>query len=232
MLGRQATASDSDARADAPSRSWIGGKPAGPLRISTRAGRRRRVPYLALGALLVVVCTITAVVMVLRIADREPVLALAGAMPVGHVLTAQDLRQVPVGSTIGGDVVQASEIDTVIGRPLAYALPEGALLPRSALGSPHVPPDGQALVAVAVQPGQFPPEVAAGARVAVVVIPGEAARADLSEGSWTAVVASVTPGGDGLATVVSLQFPEASARQVAAVPTGQLALVTLPNGGS
>lgn len=232
MSGTQATASAPDAGADAPTRSWVGGRPGTPSRISTRVGRRRRIPYLAIGALLVVVCALAAVVMVLRIADREPVLALAGPVPVGHVLTAQDLRQVPVGSTIGGDVVPASEIDTVIGRPLGYALPAGALLPRAAVGAPQLPPGGQALVAVAVKPGQFPPEVAAGTRVAVVAVPGEAGRFEPAARSWTAVVSSVAAGADGQETVISLQLPEASAREVASVPTGQLALVALSRGGS
>lgn len=232
MPGTQSTMSDPEARAEASTRSWVGGKPGVSSRISARAGRRRRIPYLAIGALLVVVCAMAAVVLVLRTADREPVLALAGPVSVGHVLTAQDLRQVPVGRVIGGDVVPASEIDTIIGRPLAYALPRGALLPRSALGSPQVPPDGQALVAVAVKPGQFPPELAAGTRVAVVVVPDDAASTGSAARTWNAVVSSVRAGADGQETVVSLQLPEASAKQVAAVPPGQMAIVALPRGGS
>lgn len=231
MPGTQATEPGPDTRADAPPRSWIGGKPGAPSRISTRAGRRRRIPYLALGALLVVVCTIAAVVLVLRTADREPVLALAGPLPVGHVLTAQDLRQVPVSGAVGGDVIPAGEIETIVGRPLAYALPAGALLPRSALGSAQVPPDGQALVAVAVQPGQFPPELTPGARVAVVVVP-DASTVTESTRSWTAVVSSVSAGTEAQHTVVSLQLPEESAREVAAVPTGQVSLVALAKVGS
>ncbi len=222
----------------APSRSWAGRKPGEPSRIAGGNGRRRRVPYLVLGVLLVVVCAAGAVITVLQVGQREPMLSLARPVSVGHVLTPQDLRQVPLSADSGTDVIPANQAQSVVGQPVAFSLPAGTLLSRSALGQPQVPPPGQGVVAVAVKPGQFPPDVAAGTTVSVIVVPGNgtstgtgSASSTASGGPWSAVVTSVSPQGSDQSTVVSLQLPTASARQVAAIPSGQLSLVAVPAGG-
>ncbi|MEU0470942.1 hypothetical protein ABZ215_43750, partial [Amycolatopsis sp. NPDC006131] len=93
----------------------------------------------------------------------------------------------------------------------------------------------QAIAALALKPGQFPPEIAGGARVAVVFVPGQAGTATSppADGGtvWPAVVTSVASAPNDQTTVVSVQLAEASARQVAAVPAGQLSLVMLAAGG-
>lgn len=220
----------------APSRSWVGRKPGEPARIARGTGRRRRVPYLVLGVLLVLICVAGAVITVLQVGNREPMLSLARPVHVGDVLTPQDLRQVPLSSDSGTDLVPASQAATVLGRPVAYSLPAGTLLPRSAFGRPQVPPTGQATVAVAAKPGQFPPDLAPGTTVSVIVVPGSGSstsstQSPASGGPWSAVVTSVGAPSSDQSTVVSLQLPVTSARQVAAVPTGQLSLVAVPAGG-
>jgi hypothetical protein len=50
-------------------------------------------------------------------------------------------------------------------------------------------------------------------------------------GTWPATVTGVTARADEQVTVVSLQLTEAAARQVAAMPAGQLSLVMLPGSG-
>lgn len=220
----------------APSRSWAGRKRGEPSRIARGTGRRRRVPYLVLGVLLVVICVAGAVITVLQVGNREPMLSLARPVHVGDVLAPQDLRQVPLPSDSGADLVPASQAATVLGRPVAYSLPMGTLLPRSALGRPQVPPTGQAIVAVAAKPGQFPPQLAPGTTVSVIVVPGSgsstsSAQSPASGGPWSAAVTGVGAPGSDQSTVVSLQLPVSSARQVAAVPSGQLSLVAVPAGG-
>lgn len=219
----------------APSRSWVGRKPGEPARIARGTGRCR-VPYLVLGVLLVLICVAGAVITVLQVGNREPMLSLARPVHVGDVLTPQDLRQVPLSSDSGTDLVPASQAATVLGRPVAYSLPAGTLLPRSAFGRPQVPPTGQATVAVAAKPGQFPPDLAPGTTVSVIVVPGSGSstsstQSPASGGPWSAVVTSVGAPSSDQSTVVSLQLPVASARQVAAVPPGQLSLVAVPAGG-
>ncbi|NKQ55580.1 flagellar biosynthesis protein FlgA [Amycolatopsis sp. K13G38] len=219
-------------------RSWAGRKPGMPSRVAAGTGRRRRVPYLVLGVLLIVVCAAGTVVTVLQVGQREPMLSLARPVTVGHVLTPQDLRQVPLSADSGTDVVPASQASSVLGQPVAYSLPSGTLLPRSALGHPQVPPPGQGTVAVAVKAGQVPPDIAPGTTVSVIVTSGAGASSSTgstqstpSSGPWSAVVTSVAPQTNDQSTVVSLQLPTVNARQVAAIPPGQLALVAVPPGG-
>lgn len=215
-----------------PPRSWAGRKPSAPTRF-TGSGRRRRAPYLVIGLLLVVVCAAGAVVTVMQVGNRASMLALARPVSVGHVLTAQDLRQVPLSADTGTDIIPASQEQSVLGQPVAYSLPGGTLLSRAALGQPQIPPAGQGVVAVGVKPGQFPPELAPGTTVSVIVVPnGSTGTSQLASGGpWSAVVTSVSAQANDQSTVVSLQLPTASARQVAAIPPGQLSLVAVPAGG-
>ncbi|GAA5121031.1 hypothetical protein GCM10025762_41050 [Haloechinothrix salitolerans] len=193
-------------------------------------------PYLVLGVLLVVGCTAGSVIIVLQAGDREPMLALARPVTVGDVVTPQDLRQVPLSADPGTDVIPASQAQSVLGQPVAYSLPAGTLLSRSALGRPQVPPPGQGVVALAVEAGQAPPNLAPGTTVTVIVTPGTGASASTSSGvsggPWQASVVSVAPQANDQTTVVSVQLPTASAEEVAAIPPGQLALVAVAAGGA
>src|SRR6266571_6138058 len=58
--------------------------------------RRRSAPHMLLGAVLVVVCALAFAVAALRVDPRTDVLALAGPVPAGHVLTDADLTVVRI----------------------------------------------------------------------------------------------------------------------------------------
>lgn len=226
----------SSGKSVAPSRSWAGRRAGVPSRIARGASRRRRVPYLVVGLLLVVVCAAGAVITVLQVGNREPMLSLARPVNVGDVLTPQDLRQIPLPADSDADLIPASNAATVLGRPVAYSLPAGTLLSRPALGRAQVPVAGEAIVAVAAKPGQFPPEVTAGTTVSVITVPhsqnsASSNQTPASGGPWSAVVTSVGSPSSDQTTVVSLRLPVESARQLAEVPPGQLSLVTVPAGG-
>lgn len=198
-------------------------------------GRRRSLPHLLLGVLFVLACAGGFVLFSLDSGDRQAVLALARDVPVGHVLTAQDLRQVNLALDPGVAAIGVDQAATVVGRPMATSLTAGALLTPRSVGDPLVPGTGQAIAALALKPGQFPPEVAPGARVSVVFVPaqsGTAASLPVEGGMvWPAVVTTVVGTPNDQTTVVSVQLTEAAARQVAAVPAGQLSVVMLAAGG-
>src|SRR5262249_32225137 len=92
--------------------------------------------------------------------NREPVLALAQSVSVGQVLTAQDLKQVNVAVDPGVSVVDASQAASVVGKTMSTSLSAGALLTPDAVGTSGFPTAGQALAALSLKSGQFPPEVA------------------------------------------------------------------------
>jgi hypothetical protein len=214
---------------------WIGDDTKRPVSRLRASGRRRGVPYLLLGVLLVLACVGGFTLISLNAGDRQAVLAVARTVALGQVLTTEDLRRVDVAVDPVVAVVGADQAATVVGRPMATSLSVGALLTPDSVGDAVVPTAGQAIVALAVKPGQFPPEVAAGARVSVVLVPGPSATASNPPGDdgavWAALVTSVTTSANTPTTVVSVQLGEAAAHQVAAVPAGQLSIVMLSAGG-
>jgi hypothetical protein len=215
---------------------WVadGKEPASRLR---GTHRRRSIPYLLLGVLLVLACAAAFLVVSLTSENRRPVLALARPVSVGQVLTAQDLRQVNVAVDSGVSVVDVGQAASVVGKTMSTSLPAGALLTLDAVSGAGIPTEGEAVAALSLKAGQFPPEVSPGSHVSVVFVPGQAGVTVSSPPTsdsatvWLAVVTSVTSSPNEQTTVVSVQLSEAAARQVAAVPAGQLSIVMLSGSG-
>ncbi|QYN26556.1 hypothetical protein K1T34_47770 [Amycolatopsis sp. DSM 110486] len=191
-------------------------------------------PHLVAGVLLVVVCVGGSLWWAGNNAHREPVLAVARPVALGHVLVPTDLRSVDVSPAAGVMVIPAGQASSVVGRPMATSLGSGALLTPDAVGAAAIPV-GRAVVAVGLEPGQFPPELAAGAAVAVVVTaagtPGAGDQATAPGTSWLATILGVAPAGADSSCVVSLELDTASAAQLAQASAAQLALVLQPAGG-
>ncbi|WP_226930809.1 MULTISPECIES: SAF domain-containing protein [Parafrankia] len=195
--------------------------------------RRRRLPYLLLGVVLVIGCATAGLLAGARVGSRAPVLVLARPVAVSHVLAAADIREARI-SADGLDTIPAGSKDTVLGRPVAYSLPSGTVLSRAAVGAAQVPPRGEAIAAVALKAGQFPTGLSAGSRVAVVVAPAASAVSTASADaarSWPATVVAVVAADTDQTTVVSLQLAEADARALAAAPARQVGVVTVNGTG-
>lgn len=205
------------------------GKP--PTRWSNR---RRRVPHLLLGLMLIPACGVGGAILATELGDRNSVLALARPVAAGQVLAAQDLRQVALAADSEMDVIVASAASTVVGQPLAFSLPQGSLVTRSVLGAPQVPEQGKAIAAVGLKPGQFPPDLSPGTTVAVLLTPGEGTSpssvAEPAPKSWTAVVLGVTGRENEQTTVVSLRMSESDGRALSSAPAGQLSLLAIAGG--
>ena len=236
MSSSTSTTENTTSPAGATAQSWGGVNTRGKLSSRLTGGARRRsVPYLLLGVLLVVVCAGGGVLAGMQLGDRESVLALSRPVSVGEFLSTQDLRQVSMSADSGLDLVPASAASTVVGHPVAFNLPAGSLVTRADLGSPQVPAQGQAIAAVGLKPGQFPPAIAPGTTVAVLTTPASSTTSGTTTGgsssSWTAVVTGVTPQANDQTTVLSLQLSDADARALAAAPAGQLSVVTISGGG-
>jgi SAF domain-containing protein len=227
--------------------STIAPPPAGPRLAAderpvtrVRGGpRRRSVPHLLLGVLLVTACTAGAVVWSLNIGERRPALALARPVVAGQTIAPADLREVDVAVDGEVDAIPASEAQSVVGRTAAASLPAGILLPRGALGVALVPDGDHAVAALALQPGQVPPGVDAGSAVLVVLSadPNSTTSGAAPAGSgepisvWRGVVVDVSRGANDQRLVVSVELTESDARRVAATPVGQLSVVLVSGGG-
>jgi len=202
-----------------------------------RGSQRHSIPHLLVGVLLVLACAVGGVLWSLAAGDRQQVLALARSVSVGQMLSPADLREVSIAVDPAMSTVAASQASAVVGRTLATSLPAGSLLTSDMVGPALIPSDGQAITALALKPGMFPPELTSGARVAVIFVPNLATGSSTAfaspnvPGTWPATVTGVSARADEQVTVVSLQLTEAAARQVAATPAGQLSLVMLPGSG-
>ena len=163
-------------------------------------------------------------------------------VPAGHVLTADDLGVENVKGT--GDVafISGSDRDSQVGRPAAVDLVAGQPLVAADLGAaPSDLASGQAVVAIPLQSGAFPPRLAAGDHVLVIdtgtastaIAPTPAAPPQ----SIPATVISVDQTGGSLQgtqgeTVVSLRVPSASVEDVArAGAAGHASIAVLPPDG-
>jgi SAF domain len=211
--------------------------PAGvPLRVRRRSG-----PLAAAGVLLVAGCALAFALTWLRAGDRTPVLAVSRTVAAGQVITAADLTTARVSADGPVSLIPSSQEPAVTGHTAATALPAGSLLTTGDIG-PAPPPAGQAMLGVAVEAGQFPPDLAAGDTVDVLATPagpatggpagaGGNAQAALPVGR--AIVVSVSPQPATPGTVaVELQVPQDAMPQVAAAAAaGQIDLAAIPATG-
>jgi len=221
----------------------IGGAPgeggAGPWR-STR--RRRRLPYLTVGSVLVIACVLGFAWTSVRLGDRISVLAVAQPVAAGQPISAGDLTEVSAVEAPGLAWIAASHAEEVVGRTAAVPLVPGTLFTDALLGEPRFPPRGQTVASVALKAGQFPRALGDGARVVVYLTsntgqpagdtqtPGKPAAAPPT---LEAVVLDVETSADGQSdTIVSLLLASDDAPELAAAPPAGLVLMQTAPGGN
>lgn len=199
-------------------------------------GRRRQVPWMLAGVLLVVGCALAFALTSLRFGPAARVLVVAAPVAAGQQLSAADLRTAPISAGAGVTVIPAAKEASVLGRPAAAALTPGTLLSPGLVGAASPVPVGFDLVAAALKAGQYPPGLAAGDRVQVVPVPATTGSGGASTASALPALATVVsvqpaPSGSPADVVVSLQVRDADADGVATlVAVGQAVLVQLPAG--
>jgi len=191
--------------------------------------RRRSTPHMLLGAVLVVVCGLAFAVTALRVDPRTAVLALAGPVSAGHVLSDADLTVVRIVPDPALGVLSEAQRASVVGRSVRLPLAARSLLSQDVLGPAAWPPRGESLIAVSVKAGRVPTGVAAGAQVLVLVVPGSSATGgtDASRGEVQrapATVVSLAVADASGASVVSLLLSSADAVRIAGA-AGEVALV-------
>lgn len=209
------------------------------------ARRRRRLPFVALGGLLVIVCVLGYAFGAVRLGDRVQVLAVARSVAAGQAITAADVRQVPAALDPGVQLVPAGQVQQVIGRTAVVPLLPGTLLTPSLVGDAAFPPPGKVAASVALKPGQYPQGLASGARVAVYVSAsaaggdGQPAPASPAKSAGSApvrmqaVVLGVDLAGDGQgSTVISLLLDAADGGRLAGAPAGAVVLMQTAPGGN
>ena len=202
---------------------------------ASRRTARRNVPLIALGVLLVVGCAIGFSSAWLRAGGRQQVLVVATNVSAGQVLTSSDLRSVQLSTGTGLSPIPASEASDVVGHPVSLPLTAGSLLTDADLGPSALPPNGQAVVGLALKPGQYPPGITAGAQVLVVIGGSASSGSTAPSGSSpadapieaTVVEVEAAPTDSSDSVVVSVQLAEGNGAAVAAAGSGNVALVII-----
>ena len=198
------------------------------LRIAPE-GRRRHTPWLIAGVLVVAVCAFGFGQLYLRTTGLRPVLAIADNVAAGQVLRASDLRIVDAAADDGISLMPDSAEGTVVGQPASHDLIAGSLLTQGDVASTSNLAPGQSVVAIACKPGQYPPTLSPGDRVAVVDTgSGAGALQGATAPSVMATVVAVDvpqgPAPDG--AIVSIRLPSFDAASVASTAAaGEVALV-------
>lgn len=198
--------------------------------------RRRQVPWIVAGVLLVVGCALAFGVASVRASHGEQVLAVARSVPAGQTVEAGDLQVVKVTPIAGLDPVRAASESNVVGRRAAVGLVAGTLLTASDVGAPSASTNDD-VVAVALKAGAYPPSLGPGGLVDVVPVVASSSSAtgpvSAPSGSIRALVVSIdsTQASSSADAVVSLQVDPGDSGEVAALAAaGEIALVELPSG--
>lgn len=206
--------------------------------------RRRSMPHLLLGAVLVVAAALGVSLAVTGLDTRSEVVTVARPVAAGQVLTAADLAVARVATDASVATVPATQRGELVGRVALVPLAQGALLSAGQVGTGAVdwPPAGQAVAAVPVAADRAPDGLVAGARVQVLVIPqggavpasGEQeqdvpAAAAMVQAAGTVVAVADSPDQLG-GLAVSLLMAERDATLLGST-AGEVSLVLLPAGG-
>ena len=223
----------------ATSRPSTNGRPAAdgakgggtPGRRRVGPGRRRQIPLVVVGVLLVVGCALGFADTSLSLASHEDVLVVAQPLAAGQVLSSSDLRAVKVSTGTGLDVVPVGAEASLVGRPAAVPLVAGALLTEGEVGAAPPTSAGADVVAVALKVGLFPPDLTPGDRVQVVPVVTSASSTAAAPGSpvnATVLGVEPAPAASNAATVISLQVAKTDADAVASLAAaGEVSLVQL-----
>lgn len=224
-----------------------GGSPAPGLAGRLSWQRRRQLPLLAVGVLLVAGCALLFTLVAGRGPAGTQVLVASRPLPAGHVLSAADLSTATLRGPRVASIPAGGEAG-VLGRPLALPVAAGALLLPADVGSASGLAAGSAVVALALKPGQYPPMVGTGDRVEILNTATDGANGGANGGAndaaatggavgqpVPAIVLAVDPQPEGsaVAVVASVQVAAGQASAVAAMgAAGTGSLVLLAPGAS
>lgn len=223
--GSRAQSEAASARGGRGSRDGRPGRSPVPA-VGSRPTGRVRVPELMVGLLLVAGGALTAVVWHTRSTATRDVVVAARPIARGAVVAAADLRTVGVA----GDslpLLDGEQASALVGRVAVVDLAVGVPLTEAMVVEARPLADGEALTAVAIEPGWAPSDLAAGDAVRVVtVVPDADALGDIAAlfpGEIS--VWDVAPTDGTSQTVITLRGPLDLATELAQASSVRIARV-------
>lgn len=189
--------------------------------------RRVRIPELAVGLLVTVMCALGAVLWHLSVTSKVPALAVSAEVERGDLIEAVDLRTVYVASD--DSLVRITDQAAVVGKVALVDLAPGTLITPTVVADGVALEAGDGVVGLALDPGQYPAlGLAPGDRVNVVRS-GEAVSSGTEQDDGVIARGATVFEVEDLASdrkLVSIQASESDAEAVAgAAGAGGLRLV-------
>ena len=187
--------------------------------------RRRRLPELAVGVVLVVVGALVGLWWFGSTTERVEVLTVARDVARGEVVTDGDLAVVDVAAGDAVTWVPAGRLEGLAGRVAAVGLVAGDPVTESMLAPGAAVPEGMRVVGVTLEPGAYPlGDLDSGDRVDVVVVADDTEPVVAASGVEVFRVQALA-GGERL--LVSLLVPAGETVPVAAAAgAGSVRLVS------
>lgn len=165
--------------------------PVAPLRLAPSSRRR---PALAVASLLLaVVCAALFATAYSKAGHQISVLAVARPISEGSVIVASDLTSVRASLSSGVNAVPESNAASVVGRTAAVDLVPGSLLVENDVTLMFEPPQGDALVGVALKPGLLPAQGLAPGEAVDIVLTGIPGAPDTATGSSSVAETGTEP---------------------------------------
>lgn len=197
-----------------------------------RGARTRRVPWVAVGVILVLGGALGAGLLVQSAGDRVAVVVAARHISPGQVIEGADLRVVEVALDGPAEVVPAGRRGELVGQTAASLIPSGSMLSFGQVSADAALAPGTVVVGAMLGPGPLPvPNLRVGdtVRLLEVADPGRSGPSGSPLG--VASVFMVTSGTQPGTNFVSLAVEEGLAQRVSDAAAAQrLRLVLLPLG--
>jgi hypothetical protein len=195
------------------------------------AGARvKRVPWVALGVVLVIAGALVFGLMVQSAGDRVAVVVAARDISPGQVIEAADLRVVDVAIDGSASTVAAGRRGELVGQTATSRIPAGALLSEGQFAQDAGLPDGSVVVGTLLGPGGLPvPNLRVGDEVTLLEAHEAERTTTTTDPLGDAAVYMVTPGSQPGTQFVSLIVDESIAQRAAdAAASQRLRLVLRP----
>ena len=117
---------------------------------------RRNPKWIALGVIAICLGGLLSYVIYSRVATETAVVAIAQTVYRGETIEAGDLTTITLSGGSVQKAVPAGELQNLVGKRAVFDLPEGAVIPSTAVADVVLPAEGRAVVGLKLEAGRAP----------------------------------------------------------------------------
>ena len=180
---------------------------------------RRNPKWIALGVVAICLGGLLSYVIYSRVATETAVVAIAHTVYRGETIEAGDLTTITLSGGSMPQAVPAGELQNLVGKRAVFDLPEGAVIPSTAVADVSLPAEGRAVVGLKLDAGRAPTSMLLpGSMVRLVALPApvDAQATDKLVGTvYVAAVVDQAPAADGTSTLVNVDVSAKQAPTIA-----------------